>query len=228
MIRDDVLQRAAGLLNDALLQRMEEGYDPQAQHEFSAGFERKIRNLARRTAARTFFLRAAQCAAGFLLAVFVGGSLLLSFSGEARAAFAGWIKEIRDTFFVYEYEGGALPGAQAAEYALGWVPQGYVKYRRNVTSQGSASVVYRNERGEMLIFRYTHTPEGTAWFTELPGTELQEALVNGAAANLLLSQEEGTSSAMMWTAEDGTAFYLSAYLEEDDLIRLAENVSRTE
>ena len=67
MIRDDVLQRAAGLLNDALLQRMQEGYDPQAQHEFSAGFERKIRNLERRTAARTFFLRVAQCAADRML-----------------------------------------------------------------------------------------------------------------------------------------------------------------
>ena len=63
MIREDVLQRAAGLANDALVAALEQGYDPLAQHEFSAGFEQKMRRLMRCAAVRAFLLRAAQCAA---------------------------------------------------------------------------------------------------------------------------------------------------------------------
>ena len=226
MIREDVLQRAAGLANDALVAALEQGYDPLAQHEFSAGFEQKMRRLMRCAAVRAFLLRAAQCAACLLLALFVGGSVLLSVNGEARAAFAGWVKELRDSFFVYDYEGSAMPGAEPVEYELGWLPEGYTEYSAITVQEGSVTKIYYNsEIGSILTFKYSYNPDRINWFTETDQSIVELYIVNDSLANILLPQEKGNPITILWTRIDtNITFSISAILEEEELLRLAESV----
>ncbi len=228
MIREDVLQRAAGLANDALVAALEQGYDPLAQHEFSAGFEQKMRRLMRCAAVRAFLLRAAQCAACLLLALFVGGSVLLSVNGEARAAFAGWVKELRDSFFVYDYEGSAMPGAEPVEYELGWLPEGYTEYSVDVQQEGIVSKTYINSENKFLIFSYIYNPNGISWVTEADTVIQKQITVNGSPANILLSQEEKNSNSILWSpTNSNVVFSISAFMDEEELLALAESVTKT-
>ena len=226
MIREDVLQRAAGLANDALVAALEQGYDPLAQHEFSAGFEQKMRRLMRRAAVRAFLLRAAQCAACLLLALFVSGSVLLSVNGEARAAFAGWIKELRDSFFVYDYEGSAMPGAKPVEYELGWLPEGYTEILKSTSQDGVTTTVYIRNDGSILNFSYIHNPGEIDWFVETPDTILTHSKVHESSADILLSKDGYSSNSILWITPDNTAFSISAFISKEELIYLAENVSK--
>lgn len=224
MIREDVLQRAAGLANDALVAALEQGYDPLAQHEFSAGFEQKMRRLMRCAAVRAFLLRAAQCAACLLLALFVGGSVLLSVNGEARAAFAGWVKELRDSFFVYDYEGSAMPGAEPVEYELGWLPEGYTEYYVDSPEQGTITKIYANDQNQILTFSYTNNPNKTNWFVEAGQSIPIQWVVNGNFVDILISKNNNEANVVLWETTDETAFYLSAYLDEKDLLTIVENI----
>lgn len=228
MIREDVLQRAAGLANDALVAALEQGYDPLAQHEFSAGFEQKMRRLMRCAAVRAFLLRAAQCAACLLLALFVGGSVLLSVNGEARAAFAGWVKELRDSFFVYDYEGSAMSGAEPVEYELGWLPEGYTEYSVGTQQHGIITKIYFDTKNNLLTFKYTFDPKGINWFTESIQAVIKSTTVNGSPASILLTQEKDIPNVILWTGNNSNVtFSISAILEEEELLRLAESVYQT-
>ena len=71
------------------------------EHDFSPEFERKMRRLARR-ADHPVRYRAVKAAACLLLAALVGGGSLLVLVPEARAAFVGWMRDVYQTWFVYQ------------------------------------------------------------------------------------------------------------------------------
>ena len=91
---------------------------------FSPAFERKMKKLIRR-ADHPVWYRIAQAAACLLLAALLSGCTVLAVSPEARAAFAGWVREVYETWFVYRYTGEEQPTSENTVYAPTWVPEGY-------------------------------------------------------------------------------------------------------
>ena len=72
---------------------------------------------------------------------------------------------------------------------------------------------------------YSRTRETAHWFVQRQGLEESKpAEVNGNPAELLVSGDPGVAGGILWKGETGTMFFLSAFLDDEDLIRAAESV----
>lgn len=164
-----------------------------------------------------------RCIAACLALIF-SASVVLVTNAQARAAFLGWIKETYETLFVYRFEGDASSSTEPVVYRPTWLPNGYTEFLVNDTAAATL-VAYTNEAGEIMRLRYIHNPDETEWFADTTNVTIKQTHVNGNEAELFVSTDVDTASGIMWTAQDNTAFLISAFLNESDLIRVAESVA---
>ena len=222
MITDDMLRSAAEKSCEVYVSRLEAGYDPKAQHEFSPEFEKKIKKL-RRKANHPIVYRSLQRIASIILVCLIACSAWLTVDAEARAAFFGWVKEIYETYFVYRFEGNSDYSESSVAYRPTWLPEGYTEFY--VDDIDATTVVsYQNADGLLLTFRYTHNPNETDWFIDATHAVIKETTVNGYPAEILLADNITTASVIAWTDEQDSAFYVSGFLSESELIKIAENI----
>ena len=149
MISDERLRKAAQKAEESLLASLPDPEDCEAT--FSPKFERKMEKLIRRTKhpIRHRIMKAVAC---FLLVVLVGGGSVLTFSVEARAAFIGWVREIRDNYFVYWYTGESKNTLEeGAIYQLTWIPEGYQEVSAPVPG-AFVNTIFKNEAGMIAVF----------------------------------------------------------------------------
>jgi len=221
LISDELLRRAAAVSNELFLEYILQDYE--REHAFSPAFEQKIKKLYLR-AKHPYLYRAMHRAISILLAVLISGSIWLTFDTQARAAFFGWVRETYETFFVYRFSAPTHPTASPKTYQLTWLPDGYSELFSTDTEFGH-SALYENEQGQFLQFEYVYAPESATFYVDMENTVKQSAVVGNARADLLLSTNNTVSSVIMWTNQDNTAFYISAFCNAEELIRLAESVS---
>ena len=224
MISDSMLRSAAKKSCEIYVNQLESGYDPKTQHEFSPEFEKKIKKL-RRTANHPIVYRTLQRIASIILVCLIACGAWFTVDAEARAAFFGWVTEIYETYFVYRFEGNADYSESSVAYRPTWLPEGYTEFY--VDDIDATTVVsYQNADGLLLTFRYTHNPNETDWFIDATHAVIKETTVNGYPAELLLADNITTASVIAWTDEQDSAFYVSAFLGESELIKIAENVQQ--
>ena len=222
MIPDALLHSAAFRSCDIYTAQLQRGYNAQQHHQFSPEFEGKIRKLKRK-AEHPLFYRSARRVASILLALLVCAGAWLALDVNARAAVFGWIKDVYESFFVYRHDGDADSSVAPKEYYLGWLPDGYTEFLTD-SSGKTIAVIYANEAGQMLTFSYIHNPGYADWFISSIDVERKQVTIHGAPADLLLSSNPDISSAILWELPDDTAFYISAFLSEEELIKAAESV----
>ena len=222
MISDSMLRSAAKKSCEIYVSRLEAGYDPKAQHKFSPEFEKKIKKLKRK-ANHPIVYRSLQRIASIILVCLFACSAWLTVDAEARSAFFGWVKEIYETYFVYRFEGNADYSESSVAYRPTWLPEGYTEFYIENT-ESTAVVSYQNEEGLLLTFQYTHNPNETDWFIDAEHAVIKETTVNGCPAEILLADNITTASVIVWTDEQDSAFYVSAFLGESELIKVAENI----
>lgn len=225
MITDDMLRSAAEKSCEIYVSRLEAGYDPKAQHEFSPEFEKKIKKL-RRKANHPIVYRSLQRIASLILVCLIACGAWLTVDAEARATFFGWIKGIYETYFVYHFEGNADYSESTVAYRPTWLPEGYTEFHTSETESTTAAL-YQNEEGFILTFRYTHSQNETDWFIDAEHAVIKKTSVNGCPAEILLTDNITTANAIAWTDEQDSAFYVSGFLSESELIKIAENVQPT-
>ena len=222
MISDSMLRSAAKKSCEIYVNQLESGYDPKTQHEFSPEFEKKIKRL-RRKANHPIVYRSLQRIASIILVCLIACGAWFTVDAEARAAFFGWVKEIYETYFVYRFEGNADYSESSVAYRPTWLPEGYTEFY--VDDIDATTVVsYQNADGLLLTFRYTHNPNETDWFIDAEHAVIKETTVNGCPAEILLADNITTASVIAWTDEQDSAFYVSGFLSESELIKIAENV----
>ena len=225
MISDSMLRSAAKKSCEIYVNQLESGYDPKTQHEFSPEFEKKIKRL-RRKANRPIVYRSLQRIASIILVCLIACGAWLTVDAEARATFFGWIKEIYETYFVYHFEGDADYSESSVAYRPTWLPEGYTEFYVN-EAQSTTVVLYQNEDGFLLTFQYTHNPNETDWFIDAEQAVIKKTSMNGYPAEILMTDNTTTASLIAWTDEQDSAFYVSAFLSESELIRIAESVQPT-
>lgn len=224
MITEEMLREAAHKASEVFTAYYERDYDPENQYVFPPEFEKKIERLKRR-AKHPIFYKTMHRAASIVLAILVTGGAWITVDAEARATFVGWVKEIYETYFVYRFEDVSHTNENAGivAYRPTWLPSGYTEFYVD-EEEDTVAVVYANEEGQMLKLSYVYNPNETNWFVKAEQVEIVPTTVNGEPAELLISKTTETANAIMWTTPDNTAFYLSAFLEEDDLIKVAESI----
>lgn len=222
MITDSMLRSAAKKSCEIYVNQLESGYDPKTQHEFSPDFEKKIKKL-RRKANHPIVYRSLQRIASIILVCLIACGAWFTVDAEARSTFFGWVKEIYETYFVYRFEGNANASESSVAYRPTWLPEGYTEFY--IESTDTTTVVsYQNKEGLLLTFQYTHNQNGTDWFIDAEHAAIKETTVNGCPAEVLLTDNITTANALAWTDEQDSAFYVSGFLSESDLIKIAENV----
>ena len=223
MITDDMLREAAAKSNEAYVRYLEQDYDPDHQHDFSKGFEQKIRKLNRK-ARHPFLYRSLQRTAAILLVIILSGTVWLSVDSEARAFFFGWIREVYETYISYRFEGSYNSGVAPEAYRPTWLPIGYEETYLN-SSKDIVTVIYTDDNSQNITFSYIRNPSSTAWFFDNDSlTTAKQAYVNGLPADLWLADNIETASVIVWTDSQNTGFYISGFLDEADLIKMAESV----
>lgn len=226
MITEAILCAAAARSSELYTAELQSSCDGEQAHVFSLQFERKIKKLKRR-AAHPLVYRAARRIASVFLALFLCAGAWLAVDTEARAAVFGWVRELYESLFVYRFEGKTNPDIPPVGFRPAWLPDGYTEFIVDDRA-GTTMVIYVNDAGEMLKFNYAQNPDLTDWFVFTDDVSRSETTVNGYAAELFISESPDIASAILWTTPDHTAFYISGFLPEADLIRFAESVEKKE
>lgn len=221
MITEEMLRSAAAKSCKFYANQLEYGYNANLQHEFSAEFENKIKKLKRR-ANYPFLYRTLQRVACVILVMIVAGGTWISVSAEARAAFFGWVKGIYETYFTYHFEGESLNDSQI-DYRPAWVPEGYIETFCD-DEENTVFVVYSNDFGQVMSFNYVSNPSDTTWFIDQNNTITKQVSINGNEGTLFLSTDGEHTNAVIWSTKDHAAFLISGFIDESELIRMAESV----
>ena len=222
MIPDEVLKEAAAKSQEAFVKSFEEDYDAGHQHKFSIKFEKKIHRLKRK-ANHPILYRAVQRAAVILLAMLIGGSTWLAVDVDARATFFGWIKEVYEEYFVYRFSDDVISNSEAGNYEPAWIPEGYSK-KDEIDTGGLIAIFYENDQRQLLKLHYIYEPSEINMFIDMSEGEVSTCYIGDYVADLILVNEPNTANAIMWTDEKGCAFYISAFLDRDELVRMANSI----
>ena len=226
MITDEMLRIAAAKSCEMYVEWCIDSCDNDMQHIFSLQFERKIKKLKRK-ADHPLFYHAMHRVASILLALLIGASAWLVVDTEARAAVLGWIKDIYENFIIYQFDEKAEESVPANDYRPAWIPDGYTEFFVDMSTENK-SVIYANETGEMLKFSYVHNPSETFWAIDLSHLEKSTTKVGEFPADLFISSSSDVASCILWSLPNNTQFFVSAFLDEDNLVRVAESVQIVE
>ena len=222
MITDEMLREAAEESIRVYVKYLEQGYNPECQHKFSKNFERKMKKLSRK-ANHPFLYRSLQRIASIILAIALGGIVWLSVDIDARASFFGWIREIYETYIVYRFEGSHDGNTDPEEYRPIWVPTGYEEFYED-NSGNDFTIIYTNDIGQNLTFSFNKDMTGSVWYVKNTMIATKQVYVNGIVADILLTDNIEDANVIVWVDSQNTAFYISGFLDEADLIRMAESV----
>ena len=199
------------------------------EHDFSPEFEKKMKKLLRqgRHPVRYRTLRAAAC---LLLVLFLSGCAVLAISPEFREVFAGWVREIHDNYFLYEFFGNGEREAVSEEdvlYQPAYVPAGYRIECRTVLTGGVVTIGYINDQtNDIAVFTcFSDTSSAVLQVSGENEIICRQVRVNGLSADLYLDSEEGEANVIVWVDEqNGAAFRISGVLSGEELTRMAESV----
>lgn len=220
MITDEMLTQAAAGLADAINASLPA--PEECQHQFSAKFERKMKRLIYRTnhPIQHRILRSAAC---ILLMILLGFSSVLAVSVEAREAIFGWIRDQYESFYAYFFEGQSEED-ESVSYYPGWMPDEF-KYETTFEISGGKSFVYVSSGGTIAEFSYSASPENFVMFIESVDCEQHSVLINGIEGTLYIPYDSSMASGIVWIDEaSNTIFHISASIESDVLIKIAEQI----
>ena len=222
---EDLLREAAPGANDLFLSELPDPKD--CHYTVSKRFERKMKKLLKRQKSPVLYWvqRSVAC---FLLVVLLGGASVLTFSAEARAAFFGWVREVYEDYFGYHFEGDAEKVAQDVVYRPTWLPDGYREVFTPDMS-GQVNVIYDNDAGLFVRFGYSDNFDGLNVYVENDDAELRQVYVNNQPADLYIYKNANEANNLVWTdGQTNLIFWISAHLNEADLIQMAESVQALE
>lgn len=226
MISDERLREAARKAEESILATLPEPED--CEVTLSPECESKMKKLIRHTnhPIRHRIMKAVAC---FLLAVLFGGGSVLIFSVEARATFVNWVKEVYETHFAYRLFQSDQDSLSNIVYQPTWVPSDYQMIDESV-SDSSSTFVYKNESNKLAIFTCFRDTASSVFQVEREGIEdYTQVSINGISADLYLDPREGEANVLIWTDEnEGVMYCISAVFGEDELIKMAESIEKSE
>ena len=221
MISDDALREAAFAVDQAMLEALPD--TEEYTHTYSPAFEKKMCRLVRR-ANHPVFYKTMYRAACVLLVLMLSAGLVLTFHTEARATVVEWIKENVENYFLFTSSGEKEDTAVSEGYCIGWIPDGYTLLFSALSGDNKMEG-YVNDAGQVLVFQYIYRTSNSSLL--LGGGEYEEKYIvtDKLEATVRLSKNSNDSSNIVWYAGNGEILlHVSGYLEEGDLIKIAESV----
>ena len=221
MISDALLREAAAEAEVCLLANL-----PEVQpHEFSAGFERKMKRLISR-ANHPIRHQVLRYAAAVLLAVLTLFGAVMAVSPEARAAVVGWVRSTYNKFVGYSFIGADVKETEA--YQMTYILDGY-RLSAVIDKENKQIYLYTDDLGRGITF-VCYYPYGDAkaeFFAAVGDYQEYSGFVHGVEAEIYLANLENESNAIVWRDEDtGVLLQVHAFADIETLIKLAEGVKK--
>ena len=228
MISEEQLRIAAKETHAQYIEALLNSGDLYAPHTFSPEFERKMEKLINSIGKRSL-RRVLQKVACFFLALIASASVWLSVDAEARSKVFGWVKEVCGELFIYRFQSSSKDEANVSEkeYCITRIPEGYALWSKWLDGEIDY-IIYANENGDMLSFAYTQNLANSTWGIDVSMMETLNCSVSGHEAKALVSLADDVSNSVIWTGSDNTAFYISAFLDVEELVKIAESVQPLE
>ncbi len=221
---ENELKLAAAQVRGAMLSSLPEPQDCTGQ--FSDEFERKIQNLRQQHAKKESARQVRSRIAAALLVILIGASVLMTVSPQARANVRAWIKKTSGTQTEYWFQGdkgGVLP-----EYELTWIPEGFEKIREEPFRNTQTWVYQRgDDETDAFIFTYRPAEKDSYLILDTLGFEYEMEIVSihGNYGELYISQDETRSHGVIWLDEENNvAFTLTAFLDPQDILHIADGI----
>ena len=220
MISDEMLCIAAGEYEQALLASLPDV--DECYHSFSRRFEKKMRHLCHRVkyASTYSVMKRIACA---IIAIVLCGSILMMLNTDVRAAVVGWIKETYNSFVRYSFASNVEPDAPLT-YEITELPKGYTLLSKQETDAGNIAI-YHNSDGQIMQFG-CYSAESGMLFVGGSEYDHSQVRVSGRNADLYIAKDSAHSNTVVWgNANESMLFQLTAFLEKDVLLQVAESVS---
>ncbi len=223
MIPNEMLRESAARTYEKYVSNLLSDFDPEYHYEFSSGFEKRIEKLKRR-ADHPVLYHTLKRIAIILLTLLIAGTVWISVDADARAVFFGWISEISDNYFDYYHKGVSGDNSGSVDYRPSWIPEGYSEESVRLFND-KTTVLYKNNDGRLLRFSYVITNKEYNWSFDISKGYTQSCRVSNYDATLFVSEDDNVASAITWIDSNDTAFFLTGFITDAELIRIAESVS---
>lgn len=218
---DDVLRAATRLVRQSMLDALPSPSECPAA--FSPEFHKRITILFARQRHKAMARRIVQRAAVLLLSALIGLSAWLTVDVEAREALFGWLREMYENSIIYRFDNSSSANTAHTRYYIANLPSSYTE-TMSADYENDGYVLYANSMGQYLSLHYLFGSDKSAFLVGKENVIISNAVVNGSPADLLISKDPAIASAIVWADKDGPAFCISAFMNPDDLIALAESV----
>ncbi len=224
-ITDAQLTKAAALVRGSLLSAIPN--PEECDHTFNSEFDRKMEAMRRREERRKQRRQTTRHVAAAMVTVFVGLSVFCAINTEVRAAIRGWTKEIVGDSAYYWFQGEKAE--ELPYYELTYVPEGYEKILDDEVLNSRVMLYQRGENvKDGFTFDYGLTNEDFPVIVGHGGVvhELQEVSINGCRGELYISTDtKNESHGLIWVDDtNGVWFAITAFLEIEDILHIAEGV----
>lgn len=221
MISDERLREAARQAEKNLLASLPEPEDCEAT--FSPEFKRKMKKLVCRTdhPIRYWIQKAVAC---ILLIILFGGGSVLALSTDARAAFVGWVREIYEMWFVYQYVGKDQIVPEGIVYCPTWIPNGY-ELTTAPEAGTHSTAIYEDSDGNIIVFNCSINTESINFQIEYGDTQLFYVYVGDVSADLYIDNTSGNANYLVWEDENRQMiFWIISTLDGETMVNIAESV----
>ena len=223
MISEERLRTAARAVSQAMIDSLPEPED--CHHDFSPEFERKMKKLLRRSRHWGLY-QGMKRAACFFLVLLLSGGAFLTVNAEARGIVFGWVSERVEDAQRYFFAGNSTEGAANIHYTLPTVPEGYEEWGSYDEGNGW-STLYCKEDLFLEFGYYMEPPEEVTMSLYFTTDDMERTAlsVHDMPAEYYQDHTGEISNLIVWVdSETNTLFYISGYLDKDQLVELAESV----
>lgn len=146
-------------------------------------------------------------------------------SPTVRATVVDWVIEWYETHIIYRFFGEAdldnLP-----LYEITDLPTGYKKVEEIQEMINGVTVIYENEKNDMIYFQYAHMKNGVTLGVNTEKAEIFEVSVRNSCGQFYLSTDPQESNALIWFDEQKKIrFMIDGFCGKDELLEMARSVS---
>lgn len=217
---DDDLRQAARILRQRMLDALPAPED--CHYEASPELQEKIHRMIEKDRRRMALRKIRNRAAAAVLCILVGVSAWLAADTEAHAALFQWAREFCGNNIVYRFFNPS-DTEELPEYEMASLPECYREVDHLQDSYSRTTTYADGSR--LLIFSYQKMTEDSTLQILSPNYIHETVQVGEIAGDFYLAARESDTNELIWADEDaGIIFQISACLDKDELVALAENV----
>lgn len=220
---DEMLRQAAEESLASYVDTITKKYESTHTFHPSPALEREIRRLARqagRPARRKILQRVALVA----LTVSLACGAWLAVSGDARAEFVAWARQMFGNSVVYDFY-GTYPEESLPEFVIDPPPEGFVE---TDIIDGSTMYTRIYENGnDIIIFSYMTMSENAAMSLFSDGHAHESVQIGPYSGDFFEMENPKETNELIWfDTKNDIVFQISAFMEKDAMLALAGCVEK--